>query len=182
MYNQCDDGLVYYFYYQVTYEEEADLSLFAELSKSSTLAIDIGANTGLFSIVSSIVNSQIKIYAFEPYPVNAERLSLNLRLNNLTNVELVDEALGEALGNLDIAVPRNKSITSMASANHQFAKGMNPDLEWESITVPINSIDNFRRKLELPIDLIKCDVETFEMSVFRGAYDTLKIDRPTIIF
>src|SRR5882672_4782074 len=54
MYNQCDDGLVYYFYYQVTYEEEADLSLFAELSKSSTLAIDIGANTGLFSIVSSI--------------------------------------------------------------------------------------------------------------------------------
>ena len=182
MYNQCDDGLIYYFYYNVKYNEEADLSLFVELSRSSKCALDIGANTGLFSIVSSISNSELKIYAFEPYPENAKRLKLNLASNNLSNVEIVNEALGDKVGNLDIAIPANKSITSVASANHQFAKSMHPDLKWEVITVSTNTVDNFRRKLQSPIDIIKCDVETFEMAVFKGALNTLETDRPTIIF
>ena len=56
MYNQCDDGLIHYFYYNVKYYDETDLSLFVELSTTSNCALDIGANTGLFSILSSIAN------------------------------------------------------------------------------------------------------------------------------
>ncbi len=182
MYNECDDGLVYNFYYNVKYNEEADLSLFGELARSSACALDIGANTGLFSIISSITNPHIKIYAFEPYPVNAKRLAINLKANNSTNVTIVNEALGDKPGTLGMAVPQDNSISTVVSANHQFASSIHPDVKLQTLTVPINTIDNFRQKLELPIDLIKCDVETFEMSVFRGAYNTLKTDRPTIIF
>jgi FkbM family methyltransferase len=181
MYNKGDDGLVYFFYYKAKYDEDADLSLFTELSKSSTCALDIGANTGLFSIISCIVNPQLKIYAFEPYGVNADRLKLNLEANRINNVEIVNEALGDKVGKLEMAVPKNKSITSVASANHSFAKSVYPELEWETTTVALNTIDNFREQLNQPVDLIKCDVETFEMSVFKGAHNVLKTDRPTII-
>lgn len=182
MYNECDDGLVYNFYYNVKYNEEADLSLFSELAKSSSCALDIGANTGLFSIISSITNPKLKIYAFEPYSVNAKRLALNIRANNANNVTIVNEALGDTQGTLEMAVPQDNSISTVVSANHQFASSIHPDVKLETLTVPISTIDNFRQKLELPIDLIKCDVETFEMSVFRGAFNSLKTDRPTIIF
>jgi len=182
MYNACDDGLIYYFYYKIKYHEDSDLSLFAELSKSSVCAFDIGANTGLFTIVSSLANPQLKIYAFEPYIVNVDRLKMNLKANGIENVKIVNEALGDNIGNLEIAVPKDKSITSVASANHPFTKSIHPDLEWVTTTVNSNTIDNFRAKLSQPVDLIKCDVETFEMAVFKGAYNILKTDRPTIIF
>jgi FkbM family methyltransferase len=182
MLNRCDDGLIYNFYYNVKYNEDADLALFSELSKSSNCVLDIGANTGLFSIISSITNPNLKIYAFEPYGVNVDRLRFNLVANKIDNVKIINEALGDKTGTLEIAVPKDGSITSVASADHQFSKKIHPDVEWETIMVFMNTLDNFREKLDMPINLIKCDVETFEMSVFKGAVNTLETDKPTIIF
>jgi FkbM family methyltransferase len=183
MYNQGDDGLVHYFFYGLKYYEESDLFLFKELSKASKCVLDIGANTGLYSIISSISNSELDIYAFEPYPINTERLRTNLKANGIENkVKVVSEALGENVGDIKISIPENMSITSVASVSNEFSRNIHPDLKWKTITVPVNTLDNFKRNIKKSIDLIKCDVETFEMSVFKGAFDTLEKDRPTIIF
>jgi FkbM family methyltransferase len=182
MYSKCDDGLAHYFFYKAKYFEESDLFLFKELSKSVNCVLDIGANTGLYSIVSSITNPHLEIYAFEPYPVNAERMRVNLNANNLKSVQLLQEAVGDKVGYVDIAIPANHTITDVASVELQHSKRSHPELNWKTVTVPVNTIDNFQKSLRLPIDLIKCDVETFEMAVFKGAYDTLKSNKPTIIF
>lgn len=182
MYNKSDDGLLYYFYYQVEYNEKADLSLFIELAKSSSCILDIGANTGLFSVLSSISNPDSEIHAFEPYGVNADRLKMNLQANNLHNVIVNQEALGDMIGSIVISIPKDQSVTSVASANHEFSKKIHPELEWETVETAINTLDNYRKTLNRPIDLIKCDVETFEMSVFKGGYNMLATDKPAIIF
>jgi FkbM family methyltransferase len=182
LYNHGDDGLVYYFYYDVKYYEEADLQLFSVLSEASKCAIDIGANTGLYSIVSSKANPQLKVYAFEPYPANSKRLQTNIDANLLSNIEVRREALGSMEGQLKIVVPKNCSISTVASVDPEFGKKVHPEQEWRTITVPVTTLDRFRQYLEMPIDLIKCDVEAFEMSVFEGAGETLEKDRPAIIF
>jgi len=182
MFNQCDDGLVHFFYYNDKYHEEPDLWLFKELAAVSACMLDIGANTGLYSIISSIQNPKLDIHAFEPYPINATRLKTNLDINGLKNVNVRLEAVGEQTGNLEMSVPDNHSITSVSSMNKEFSKEVNPELTWTTIHVPVNTVDNFRATLARPIDLVKCDVETFEMSVFKGAYKTLETDKPAIVF
>jgi FkbM family methyltransferase len=182
MNNKGDDGLLYYFYYKVKYSEEADLSLFINLAQFSSCVVDIGANTGIFSILSALSNPHVEIHAFEPYGVNAERLILNLKSNSISNVKVNREALGDTIGAIKLSIPKNQTITAVASTSQEFSKSIHPELDWETIETPINTLDNYRKNLSQPIDLIKCDVETFEMSVFRGGYDMLATDRPTIIF
>ena len=53
---------------------------------------------------------------------------------------------------------------------------------WESQVVPLTTLDSFALENKITIDLIKCDVETFEMSVFKGAERILTEDKPTILF
>src|ERR1039458_7030650 len=47
-YNKCDEGLPYFFYYNLPFNKKTSLNLFIELAKRSLTIVDIGANTGLF--------------------------------------------------------------------------------------------------------------------------------------
>lgn len=181
-YNNCDDGLAHYFYYNIPYQEKADLNLFIELSKKSMTIVDIGANTGLFSVLASTVNSKSKIYSIEPYSINAKRMKINLDLNSAINVSVHEIAIGENEGEIQITIPKNKSITDVSSANSDFSKSIYPDILWDTQKVKINSLDFFAKENKIKINLIKCDVESFEMSVFKGAERVLIEDKPTIIF
>lgn len=80
MYNQCDDGHINVFYYGKRYNEDTDLKLFIQLAKHSKTIVDIGANTGMFSVMSGVINKQAKIFAFEPYYPNFKRLSINIEV------------------------------------------------------------------------------------------------------
>lgn len=182
MFNNCDDNLVDYFYYGKKYPEEIDLKLFMRLSKHCKCILDIGANTGLFSILSSKGNSNAQIFAFEPYSSNANRMKKNVELNNLKNVLVLEEAIGNYVGNLDISIPDNDSITDVSSANLDFSKKIYKSINWKITRVPVSTIDEFSKSISMRIELIKCDVETFEMEVFKGMGNTLVNHRPLIIF
>jgi FkbM family methyltransferase len=181
-YNECDDGLPSYFYYEVPYREKADLRLFMELSKKSATIVDIGANTGLFSVLASRVNPKVKIVSIEPYSVNAKRLRKNVALNEATNVTICELALGERDGEIQMTVPKNGAVTDVSSMDGSFSKRKYPELEWSSQTVKMLTLDHLAEEKKLKIDLIKCDVETFEIPVFKGADKVFKEDKPTIIF
>ncbi len=181
-FNNCDDGILNYFYYNLPYNEDADLKLFIELSKKSKTIVDIGANTGIYSVLASIANPSSKIFAFEPYLTNAERMQINLNLNAADNVEVVVSAIGDTNGLIDIAIPENKTITDVSSINQAFSKSIYPEIAWGKQEVEIQKLDTFAENRNLKIDLIKCDVETSEMLVFRGMINILERDKPTIIF
>jgi FkbM family methyltransferase len=181
-YNECDDGIIHFFYYNLPYVERADLRLFLKLSESSTTIIDIGANTGLYSVLSSKANQLSSIYSFEPNKINFDRLNVNLNLNNATNINSYQIAIGNYDGEIKLAVPKNNTITDVSSVNIEFSEKIYPEVEWETQLVDVNKLDTFTSRNNLRVDLVKCDVETFEMAVFEGAQQVLEIDRPTIIF
>jgi FkbM family methyltransferase len=181
-YNECDDGLPSYFYYDVPYHEKADLSLFMELAKKSKTIVDIGANTGLYSIMASRVNGKANVFAIEPYRANAKRLRKNLALNAATNVTVCELALGARDGQIQMTVPKNDAVTDVSSMDGNFSKRKYPKVEWSNQMVKVQTLDHLAEEKGLRVDLIKCDVETFEMPVFAGADHVLMQDKPTIIF
>lgn len=182
MFNKCDDGLVNYFHYNFKYHEEGDLKLFEILSKSCKTILDVGANTGLYSILTSKSNPAANIIAFEPYYTNYKRLLKNLELNGCKNVTCEQIALGERNGEVEFTIPEDDSITDVSSINASFSKRVYKNVKWKTSVVPIKTLDDYRNEKKINIDLIKCDVETYEVNFFKGLDTILKEDKPTILF
>ncbi len=138
-YNECDDGFPYFFCYDLPYHEKADLNLFIQLSKKSKTIVDVGANTGLFSVLASIANPKSTIYSIEPYSANANRMKINLGLNSASNVTIHEIAIGESNGEINLAIPKDKSITDVSSVNSTFSKSIYPEVIWDNQTVKIKT-------------------------------------------
>jgi FkbM family methyltransferase len=109
-------------------------------------------------------------------------MKIDLSLNSAQNVSVHEFAIGEYDGEILIAIPKNGSITDVSSVNVEFSRSIYPDIQWDHVLVKVKTLDNFASESKIHINLIKCDVESFEMSVFKGADKTLSQDKPTIIF
>jgi FkbM family methyltransferase len=182
-YNKCDDGIVDSIYYNSDgYSEIHELRLFLGFSKKSKVILDIGANTGLYSVTAAVSNRAAIIIAVEPYATNTERLTLNVNLNRLTNIEILQKGVGSDNSNILFSVPVNNQICDVLSADHEFTssfyKGM---VNFKQINIPQITIDSLVEEKNLKqIDLIKIDVENYELEVFKGAKNTLKNYDPII--
>jgi FkbM family methyltransferase len=168
LYNNGDDGLVNYFYYNKRYYEENDLKVFTLLSKKAEVIIDIGANTGIYSILASKSNPNSLIYSFEPYISNSTRLKQNVKLNNLNNIKILEKAIGDKNGIIKVSVPDSDNISDVVSVNKNHSEGIYKNLTWKEIEVPSITLDSFQEKIKKRIELIKCDVETFEKFLLRA--------------
>lgn len=182
MLSECDDFLVDTLFYD-SIDEKAELIVFSEFAKHSRMVLDVGANTGLFSIVASKVNHQAEIFAFEPYSVNAVRLKNNLELNSIGNVHVKEEAIGAVDGKLMLSVPSDKRICQVSSLNKEFSKMFfSKDVVYEEVVVECRTIDAmFNAEGVSFLDLIKLDVESYEVEAFKGGLHTIREKRPVIL-
>ena len=183
MKTDCDDGIVDRLYYQNTHPEQNELFVFSVLSKHSKTIIDIGAHTGIYSIVAAKSNPQAKVFSFEPHPYNYARLKSNVELNNLKNVQLVNKAVGDTLSNVEFNIPDDNRITDVASIDKAFsAKMYIGSFKWKVITAEQTTIDDFYNNSGLTnVDLIKMDVENYELPVFKGMLHTIQNSKPFIL-
>jgi FkbM family methyltransferase len=182
MFSRCDDGIVDALYYGSNYDERSDLSLFLALAARSRQILDIGANTGVYSLCSAAQDPAARIFAFEPNPVNAARFRRNVSLNRFENIVLDESAIGSQSGSIEFNVPENNQVIDVSSASREFSEQFYPGLQWKKIRVPVKTVDEIRSSLPGPAHLVKCDVESYEMEVFRGARETIAADRPAILF
>lgn len=155
-----------------TYEKDYFI-FFLELVKETEAVFDVGANIGWYSLNAAKLNPQIKVYAFEPIPKTFNYLKTNIKLNNLTNV--FPYKLGLADSNRFENFYYYKEGSGNASIKN-LSKRVNQDKQ----RCKLVTIDDFCKKNNLKVDLIKCDVEGAEFLVFKGAIDTLQKDKPII--
>jgi FkbM family methyltransferase len=147
MYSKCDDPIVDCFYYGRPYQEASDVSLFIRLAMNSRIIFDVGAFTGLYSLVSARCNSQCKLYSFEPNPVNFQRLIMNRELNKLSNINCFPLAVGSHSTTIDFFCSSNEEITDTSSANFSFSKASyGGRMDWEGQKVQQISIDSFTER------------------------------------
>lgn len=137
--------------------------------------IDIGCSEGI--VLKEILRLAPKgiHFAFEPLPDMYQKLIKSF--GNLTNIHLYDFALSDSIG----ARSFQDVITNPGYSGFHQRKYDRPYEQIQEIEVMTNRLDNLIPK-NIPIQFIKVDVEGAELEVFRGGIETIKRNRPTIVF
>ena len=150
--------------------------VFMQLAKKAVHVLDIGANTGIYTLLACAVNPSVRVVAFEPVPSTYARLCDNIRLNGWEmRCETRNEAVSSHVGSTLLHVPHSETPTS-ASLHPGGFRGMPGKL----IEVPLTTVaaachDGGQ------VDLVKIDVEGFEDQVLEGMLPLLARAKPAII-
>jgi FkbM family methyltransferase len=147
----------------VAYElsDEAELRLIADLIGPGEIALDVGANIGLYTVIMGrAVGAAGRVYSFEPNPPTAARLRRNVELNALGNVEVFELAVADAVGAANLRLPdaREPGLATIVGDS-------GPAVPVETIT-----IDSFLEQRHIGrVALLKLDVEGAELDALTGA-------------
>jgi FkbM family methyltransferase len=156
-----------------TLREDTTHQLLFSLVKEGFIIIDVGGNIGHLTLpFAKLLHNTGKVYCFEPVPFLFERLSVNVSLNNFSNIQLVKKALTDGKEELFYSTPAagNSGGTFLSTMTN--AAGA-----VESIT-----LDDFVRQNGITqINLVKIDVEGFELKVLKGAAESIKKFKPVLI-
>lgn len=135
---------------------------------------DIGANSGAHTLFLSTFAAHV--YAFEPVASTRALLERNIARNRLHNVTVLPVALGEADSASIIRVPAGPTLDGRASLLPEVAE---PD--WRSEKVRVVAGDALIAQGLASPDIVKIDVEGFELYVLRGLRCMLERKRPAML-
>jgi FkbM family methyltransferase len=149
-------------------EDMTDYALVSQYLKLGMQVIDVGANIGLYSILTDkCVGKDGHIWAFEPSSESHQRLLRNLELNSVTTVTPVKLALADKHG-LELILRRDAIARDGDRYLGELTKS-NITTPGDSETVSITTLDHYFGLNQSHFDFIKIDVEGAEYAVLRGA-------------
>jgi len=152
------------------------------MCREGMTVLDAGANVGCHTLrLAKLVGPSGKVVAFEPAPWALSKLRRNVELNGFQNIVIESLALSnENKRNQEITLCASWPISSAgidASQLHPLHHGYMTRVAADFVTldhyVESNSIDT--------IDLIKLDVDGYELRVIQGAVKTLRACNPIIL-
>jgi len=136
---------------------ELDLARLTAFSPLRTI-FDVGGNTGQTALRLASAFPTARIFSFEPVPQTFDKLSQAVK--HREGIAAVNSALGEKPGSVFINLTDNSqtaTILATSSASN-------------SVSIPVETIDRFAKTNGIEtIDLLKIDVEGYEMQVLKGA-------------
>jgi FkbM family methyltransferase len=162
---------IYRLFYRAfkAYTDRAERQLLRRILFAGAVVVDAGANIGIYSrFLSRCVGPTGVVHSFEPSPDNFKRLRAATR--KLSNVRLSQAAVGERSGNSELYLSDKLNVDHRA----YMADGDSRH------TVPIEMValdDHFKPGER--VDLIKMDVQGYELHALRGANRVL-VDNPDI--
>lgn len=137
------------------------------------LIVDIGANTGLFALRMKQLYPDARLVCFEPYAPNHEKLRETVRANNLRDVTLRMQGVGEESGRVKLYV--HPSNIGGHSINPALASS-------EAVDIEVVSLQQIAAELGKPCDLLKLDCEGAEEPIIRSLTRDVAPSFPRIVF
>jgi FkbM family methyltransferase len=154
--------------------ESETIPVFYKIAQSAQIVLDIGANTGFYTLLACTANPNARVIAFEPVPRVYEKLMEHIRINHFDDrCEAHRMAVSNFVGTAQMHVPFGDLPTS-ASLNTDGFRGFSGTL----VEVPVTTVDAVMG--DQPVDLAKIDVEGFEPQVLEGMRMTLRRFRPAL--
>ena len=144
--------------------------------RNGMVCVDIGSNIGYYALLESkIVGKNGKIFAIEPSPENFNYLNNNLKLQNFSNTETYQIAIGNQDGTAKLTVGNKSNHSKVITEYQTIPNGL------DVISVPIKKLDTFVQEQNISkIDFVRMDVEGFELNVIEGMKNVLRKLRPMI--
>jgi FkbM family methyltransferase len=139
--------------------------------------LDVGAYIGIYTLwASKRVGDEGFVVAFEPNPLVFRWLVSNIEINNIENVKVLPYALGDKITKATLYIAGENIEASSLIKRHLTN---NPSSKYTIIgefIVPVLTLDYIIEKSAViigksitHIDLIKIDVEGYELKVLKGA-------------
>jgi FkbM family methyltransferase len=140
------------------FSDRAERKLLKQILQPGMTVADVGANIGIYTrFFAAQLGGHGRVHAFEPGPANFKHLQKNTR--RLSNASLNHAAVGEHNGTIKLFISDELNVD-----HRTFDNGEGRD----SIDVPMVSLDDYFSPGQR-VDLIKLDVQGYEMSVLSGA-------------
>ena len=165
--------------------DEQNLDLLLSVLPKAGVFIDVGANIGIYTcIMGKFLEDSGFVHSFEPVRHIRSKALHNIKLNALRNVRMNDFALGASESTMQMWQVNPNQFRGGTST---FVKNENIDILGEEaftkVNVQITTLDNYvlTQKLE-KVDVIKIDIEGFELQFLTGATKTIQEFNPIILF
>jgi len=148
------------------YEEDELRYLQSRIAPNSVI-VDVGANTGNHTVYFALFMAAKKVIPIEPTPHAITALKRAVAVNALNTVDL---------SKLGIGAGSEAGVYSLkiSEGGGLGATQLMPDAEGDVHVAPLDEL------IDEPVDVLKIDVETMEMSVLEGARRLVAEYRPLV--
>jgi FkbM family methyltransferase len=150
---------------------EWELRELAHLASAPGLALDVGANIGLYSYALKRLGRDV--VSFEPDPAYQERL--RALLGNHARIESVALSDRQGIGIMRVPQVRDGYGGARGSLNSRAVPSHSVSMQYEAELRTLDSYDLGN------VGFIKIDVEGHEESVLGGAQTTLRRSKPVLL-
>ena len=158
--------------------EPTTIRTFLQLIGPGSTVLDVGANSGLFSLLAARRDRTVRVHAVEPVARVFSLLTANVALNGAGNIRCHRLACSDRSGPAVMHVPTVEPVPVMAS----LLAGWCDAAESSEEEVTCVTIDEMLATEGLArVDLIKIDAEGSEDAVLRGGGRTLDEHRPFVL-
>ena len=125
-----DDGVVIKYLWRDKYEK-LSLNLWYMLTRQEGYFADVGAHTGIYSIIGNIGKKENNVISIEPFFMNFTRLVSNLKINNISSNNCFLSALSNVEG-VDKMIERCKAYID-AGAEIIFPEALEDEKDFEKV-------------------------------------------------
>jgi len=149
---------------------------YSQFIKKDYTIIDGGANIGFHSVQFAKLANEGKVYSFEPQPLIFNVLSTNSLINGCTDViKQYRLGLSDSFSSLKMT-PLDEQIFGAGCINYG-GRGLTDSNQGEEEveTITIDSLNLSK------LDLIKLDVQGFELKTLLGGEKTIKSNKPLML-
>ncbi len=147
---------------------QEEIAVVRQLVHRRSVAVDIGANIGLYAYPLSRIFD--KIVAFEPIP----QCSSILKNYKAKNIEVHSVGLSSFTGVLELCIPVQNGEEIFGCASFSNSKIQSS----KSIRCPVAKLDSYALT---NVSFMKIDAEGHEIEVIKGGDATIKREKPLIL-
>jgi FkbM family methyltransferase len=141
---------------------------------SDWVVLDVGANTGWYTLPFARVLTEGKVHAFEPLSSNFNGLCKSIKLSLLKNIEVHQIGLGKENSQKKIHLAEKGNTGNAVILNQKMLdEGFSP-----SEIIKIHTLDTYFKVPLQRCDFIKMDIEGFEVFLLNGASKFISKHRP----
>ncbi|MDW7695821.1 FkbM family methyltransferase [Flammeovirgaceae bacterium SG7u.111] len=163
-----------------TWESET-IFVWKKICPHVNIILDIGANTGVYSLMAKAINPSVNIFAFEPSDLVYNKLTFNNKMNNF-DIHCINKGvsnISDSLTFYDVEGTHQTSASLEPAKLKDLPSFKGKIREYQISTI---TIDEFIRDNNLEkVDLIKIDVELHEPQILEGFSTYLTLYYPYII-
>ena len=165
--------------------ERETLIILNRMLREGMTVLDVGANIGYYVLLEAdLVGEHGFVYAVEPAPGNVQRLSHNVALNGLTHrVQILPLGIASHDGVMNLYLSDQCNLHTFYPLDADAIDDHAPTTAAPTTPVQMKTISELAATLPRAIDLIRMDIEGFEVEAIEGMASLLQGGvRPAILF